>query len=53
MKTLCTIAAVAIAFFTLSGAFADPNPAKVDDTITGSITPASYGLKYRPDVKGY
>jgi hypothetical protein len=58
MRTLTTLAAIAlvIASFAqaISGSFQAP---EIDQTVTGSIqrgsTPASYGLRYRPETGGF
>lgn len=57
IRTLCTLAAIAIVIASVGNAVVTANVPQVDDTITGSITrgttPASYGHKFRPDVGGF
>lgn len=58
MRTLTTLAAIAIVIASFAQAIATSHQAPgVDETVTGSIergsTPASYGLRYRPETGGF
>lgn len=53
LKTLCTLAALAIAVLSFGNAFGEAQKPQVDEVITGSITPATYGLKYNKQQGGY
>ena len=53
LKTLCTLAAIAIAALSFGHAFGEAQKPQIDQTITGSITPATYGLTYNKQAGGY
>lgn len=58
MRTLTTLAAIAIVIASFAQAIsASTQMPPIDDTVTGSIqrgtTPASYGLRYRPETGGF
>lgn len=53
LKTFCTLAALAIAVLSFGNAFGEAQKPQVDEVIAGSITPATFGLKYNKQQGGY
>lgn len=58
MRTLTTLAAIAIVIASFAQAISSAHQAPgIDETVTGSIqrgsTPASYGLRFRPETGGF